>query len=137
MYILFINVIFILFLGNVSARVYYNELQVSAVNSTVTVQEDTNVTLSCVFTGYLPIDHQIDWMDNDMDIGTITNGDNTQFRSQSGGSSTGSAIESNYTILLVEVGDSGSYTCSMSGTGLKETITLMVTSPTISCKYDK
>ena len=103
----------------------------------VTVQEDTNITLSCIFTGYLPIDHQIIWMDDNMNTITedITNGDNTQFRSQSGGSSPGPAVQSNYTILSVEVEDSGSYTCSMSGTGLKETISLVVT--TISCKYNE
>ena len=64
----------------------------------------------------------------------ITNGTNTRFSSQRGSSSTGPAVQSNYTLLSVEVDDSGSYTCSMSGTGLKETISLRVTSATVSCK---
>ncbi|XP_019863862.1 PREDICTED: uncharacterized protein LOC109593037, partial [Amphimedon queenslandica] len=118
--------------SNVSAEVYYDGLLVRAGN-TVTVQKDTHVTLSCTFTGYLPADYQINWMDSsNMADGTITNGDDTRNISQRGGFSTSPAVQSNYTILSVEVDDSGPYTCSMDGTELKETISLMVTSATVS-----
>ena len=58
--------------------------------------------------------------------GIIANGENTQFRSQCGSSSTSPAVQSNLTIASVKVADNGLYTCTMSGTGLRDTILLIV-----------
>ena len=93
------------------------------------VDEGDDVTLSCIFTGYLPINYEITWMDSSgmkPSDGIIANGENTQFRSQRGSSSTSPAIQSNLTIASVKVADSGLYTCAMSGTGLKDTTLLVV-----------
>ena len=95
---------------------------------TVIIQEGNKATLSCIFTGYLPINYEITWMHNYMMTadGIIANGENTQFRSQHGNSSTSPAVQSSLTIASVKVADSGVYTCTMSGTGLKSTMLLIV-----------
>ena len=58
--------------------------------------------------------------------GIIANGENTQFRSQHGSSSTSPAVQSSLTIASVKVADNGLYTCAMSGTGVRDTILLIV-----------
>ena len=58
--------------------------------------------------------------------GIIANGEDTQFRSQRGSSSTSPAVQSNLTIASVKVADNGLYTCTMSGTGLRDSILLIV-----------
>ena len=58
--------------------------------------------------------------------GVIANGVNSQFRSQHGSTSTSPAVQSNLTIASVKVANSGLYTCTMSGTGLRNTVLLIV-----------
>ena len=102
---------------------------VSATANTVIIEEGKDVTLSCIFTGYLPINYEITWMDSSgmkPSDGVIANGDNTQFMSQRGSPSTSPAVQSNFTIASVKVADSGLYTCAMNGTGSKDTILLIV-----------
>ena len=101
----------------------------SAAANTVIIEEGNDVILSCIFTGYLPINYEITWMDSSgmkPSDGVIANGVNSQFRSQRGSPSTSPAVQSNLTIASVKVADSGFYTCTMSGTGLRDTILLIV-----------
>ena len=93
------------------------------------IEEGNDVTLSCIFTGYLPINYEITWMNSSgmkPSDGIIANGENTQFRSQHGSSSTSPAVQSSLTIASVKVADNGLYTCAMSGTGVRDTILLIV-----------
>uniref|UniRef100_A0A1X7VNT3 Ig-like domain-containing protein n=1 Tax=Amphimedon queenslandica TaxID=400682 RepID=A0A1X7VNT3_AMPQE len=102
---------------------------VSATANTVIIEEGKDVTLSCIFTGYLPINYEISWTDSrgmKSSDGIIANGDNTQFMSQRGSPSTSPAVQSNLTIASVKETDSGLYTCTMSGTGSRDTILLIV-----------
>ena len=76
-------------------------VHVSATANTVIIEEGNDVTLSCILTGYLPINYEITWMDSSgmaPSHGVIANGVNTQFRSQRGSTSTSPAVQSNLSL---------------------------------------
>ena len=106
--------------------------KVLTIASTVIIQEGKRATLSCIFTGYLPVNYEITWMYmyNMKAVkadGIITNRPYTRSNLLSqNGSSTSPTVQSNLTIASVKVADTGPYTCAMSGTGLKDTILLIV-----------
>lgn len=100
---------------------------VSAISPVIAVY-DSNVTLQCNFTGYLPAKYTIVWSDGTgpIDSQYITEVDEATGVSQSGGRSTNGWIFSILTLHFVDVEDSGSYTCAMTGTELKATVLLQV-----------
>ena len=100
---------------------------VSAISPVIAVY-DSNVTLQCNFTGYLPANYTIVWSDGTGPINSqyITEVDEATGVSQSGGRSTNGGIVSILTLHFVDVDDSGSYTCAMTGTELKATVSLQV-----------
>ena len=99
----------------------------SAISPVIAVY-DSNVTLQCNFTGYLPAKYTIVWSDGTgpIDSQYITEVDGATGVSQSGGRSTNGWIFSILTLHFVDVEDSGSYTCAMTGTQLKATVLLQV-----------
>ena len=101
---------------------------VSAITPAVIAVYDSNVTLQCNFTGYLPDNYTIVWSNGTgpVDSQYITEVDGATGVSQSGGRSTNGEIVSILTLHFVDVDDSGSYTCAMTGTELKATISLQV-----------
>ncbi|XP_019854067.1 PREDICTED: uncharacterized protein LOC100637799 isoform X2 [Amphimedon queenslandica] len=99
---------------------------VSTPANTVIIEEGNDATLSCLFTGYLPINYKITWSGLIPSNVIIANYENIKFRTQHGGPSTSPAVQSIFKIKSAKVADSGLYTCSMSGTTLRETILLMV-----------
>ena len=75
------------------------------------------------------IRYEITWMDSNgikPSDSVIANVENTQFKSQHGSPPTSPAVQSNFIIASVKVTESGLYTCAMSGTGLRDTILLIV-----------
>ena len=100
---------------------------VSAISPVIAVY-DSNVTLQCNYTGYLPANYTIVWSDGTgpIDSQYITEVDEATGVSQSGGRSTNGGIVSILTLHFVDVEDSGSYTCAMTGTELKATVSLQV-----------
>ncbi|XP_019849810.1 PREDICTED: uncharacterized protein LOC109580751 [Amphimedon queenslandica] len=99
---------------------------VSTPANTVIVEEGNDATLSCLFTGFLPINYKINWSGLIPSNAIIANHENTQYKTQHGSSSTRPAVQSIFIIKSAKVADSGLYTCSMSGTTLRKTILLMV-----------
>ena len=101
---------------------------VSAITPAVIAVYDSNVTLQCNFTGYLPDNYTIVWSNGTgpVDSQYITEVDGATGVSQSGGRSTNGGILSILTLHFVDVEDTGSYTCAMTGTELKATILLQV-----------
>ena len=89
-----------------------------------------NVSLQCNFTGYLPLNYEIQWTD---ESGMIIDSDysstvvsNEAGISQSGRSTTEGGVVSTLTFLSVDFAEDGEYTCVMLGTELKGTVSLLI-----------
>ena len=89
-----------------------------------------NVSLQCNFTGYLPLNYEIQWtnesgmiIDSDYSSTVVSNEAGI---SQSGRNTTEGGVVSTLTLLSVDVDDNGPYTCAMLGTELKGTVSLLI-----------
>ena len=96
------DLLLLLYLLYTSVALYQlGSVSATARSNTVIIEEGNDVTLSCIFTGYLPINYEITWMDSSgmaPSDGVIANGVNTQFRSQRGSTSTSPAVQSNLSL---------------------------------------
>ena len=77
---------------------------VSTATDTVIVEEGNDATLSCLFTGFLPFNYKIHWSGLIPSNVIIANYENTEFKTQHGGSSTRPAVES---IFIIKSAKSG------------------------------
>ena len=91
-----------------------------ATNAPVIDTIGQNITMTCDFSGYLPVSYNITWIDPQGDAltnnsrHTISTGSGVG-QSQSGGSSPGPSVLSTLSISTVDEMDFGTYVCSMMG----------------------